>query len=234
MSRALLAALALATAASPLAAQSIRSPYRDIVHGRSLTVFYGDMAGDGGKVGVGPHNGRVYGVRGDIRLGAPLQFGLTLSHAETERLVVSADDSVANRVDGPVAEPITMVEAAMQLNVTGKKSWHGLAPFVGVGVGLAIGGDGPGTAVDSSGYKFGTKFFFSPGLGARFFLGQSFSLRVEARQLFWKLKYPLVYTEEPAAEPSSDPDRPNAVLPDGKRDAWSGARELRVGAAFHF
>lgn len=234
MTRSLLAVLALATVGPALAAQSIRSPYRDIRHGKSITVFYSDLAGDGGKIGVGPHQGPMYGLRADIRLGTPLQFGLTLARSNTERLVVSADDSVANRVDGPVDERLTFIEGAMQLNLTGKKSWHGLAPFLGAGIGLAVASGLPSGVADSSGYDFGTKFYFVPSVGARFFIGQSLSLRVEARQLFWKLKYPLAYTAEPAAEPSSDPDRPNAVLRDGKRDEWSGARELRVGAAFHF
>lgn len=234
---ALLAALVVATAL-PLAAQvghaPTSSPYRDIPFGKSVTVFYGDVGGDGGQIGVGPHNGRSYGVRFDIRLGAPLQFGLALARAETERFVVSADDSVAQRRSGPADERLTMIEGQLQLNITGRKSWHRLAPFIGGSIGFADASGLPSSVADSSDYNFGSKFYFVPTIGTRVFVTRSLHLRLEARQLFWRLKYPISYTLEPAAEPSTDPDRPNAVLPDGKREEWSGAREFRVGLGFSF
>jgi len=230
--------LLLLALATPLAAQvghqPSSSPYSDLPHSKSLWVFYGDVAGDGGRIHVGPHNGKSYGLRFDLRLSAPLQFGLSLSRAELERLVVSADDSVSNRVDGPVAQNVTMFEVAVQLNLTGRKSWHHLAPFVGGSLGYAGGSALPASVKDSSGYDFGGKLFLAPAAGVRVYLGQSIHLRLEARQLFWQLKYPARYILEPAAEPSADPDKPNAVLPDGKRDQWSGARELRVGLGFSF
>lgn len=225
--------------ATPLAAQvghaPTSSPYRDIFHGKSITAMYGDIGGDGGRIGVGPHNGRSYGLRFDIRIGAPVHFAATVAKADVERFVVSADDSVASRKKGPVDQQLTMFEAAMQLNITGKKTWHRLAPFIGMSVGYVDGGGLPaGAPSDSSGYNFGGKFYLAPAIGARVFLGNNLHLRFEARQLFWKLSYPLSYTAEPDAEPSTDPDNPNAVLPNGKRDEWSGGRELRVGLGFAF
>lgn len=225
--------------AAPLAAQvghaPASSPYRDIFAGKSLTAVVGDIGGDGGRIGVGPHNGRSYGLRFDIRIGAPVHFAVTVAKADAERFVVSADDSVATRKKGPVDQGLTMFEAAAQLNITGKKTWHRLAPFVGMSVGYVDGGGLPaGAPADSSGYNFGGKFYLSPAAGVRVFLGNNLHLRFEARQLFWKLSYPVSYTIEPAAEPSTDPDNPNAVLPNGKRDEWSGGRELRVGVGFAF
>jgi hypothetical protein len=210
------------------------SPYRDITHGKSVTLLVADVGGNGGKVGVGPHHGRSYGARFDFRLSAPIQFGLTVARAELERFVVSADDSVDNRRDGPVDQNLTMIEATMQLNITGKKTWHRLAPFISGSAGWTRGSDLPSSVSDSSGFKFGSKLYLVPAIGVRAFVTKSLFLRLEARQLFWKLNYPLAYTQEPAAQPSTDPDRPNAVLPDGKRTQWSGARELRAGLGFAF
>ncbi len=222
----------------PLAAQvghdPNRSPYRDIVKGKSLTLLYGDVGGDGGKIGVGPHNGQSYGVRFDLRLGTPIQFGLTVAKANLTRLIVSADDSVNNRVDGPVDQNLTMVEAALQLNLTGRKSWHHLAPYLGGSLGYLTGSSLPASQPDSSGYKFGSKFYVAPAVGLRILLGQSLHLRLEARQLFWKLSYPNSYRLEPAAQPSSDPDNPNAVLKAGKLNQWTGGREFRAGLGFSF
>ncbi len=230
---------ALLAPLAPLSAQvgyaPSRSPYRDIIRGKSITALVGDVGGDGGRIGVGPHNGRSYGLRFDIRIGSPVHFAATFAKAEVERFVVSADDSVATRKRGPVDQGLTMFEAALQLNLTGRKSWHHLAPFLGVGIGYVDGEGLPsGAPADSSGFNFGGKIYLAPSAGLRVFLGQTLHLRLEARQLFWKLNYPISYTDEPAAEPSSDPDNPNAVLGDGKRDEWSGAREFRVGLGFSF
>jgi len=239
MMRSLRCALPLLLLAAPLRAQvghaPDQSPYREIPHGLSLTPLVGDVGGNGGRIGVGPHNGQSYGLRFDYRISAPVQLGLTLGRAELERLVVSADDSVATRVKGPVDQNLTLVEATLQLNLTGRKTWHRLAPFIAGSVGWTHGSDLPrGAPADSSGYNFGSKFYLVPAIGTRLFVTNGLFLRLEARQLFWKLKYPLSYTQEPAAEPSSDPDQPNAVLKNGKRDQWSGGRELRAGLGFAF
>lgn len=210
------------------------SPYRDILKGKSLTVLVGDLGGDGGRLGIGPHRGRSYGARFDIRVGTPLQFGLALARADVERLIVSADDSVNNRVDGPVSQSLTMIEGAIQLNLTGKKSWYRLAPYLAGSVGYVSGSDLPTSQPDSSGFDFGSKFYLAPAVGLRVFLSNTLHLRLEARQLFWKLTYPSSYNVEPAAEPSPDPDRPNSVLKGEKLEQWTGARELRAGLAFSF
>ncbi|MFN8653094.1 MAG: hypothetical protein U0133_14415 [Gemmatimonadales bacterium] len=210
------------------------SPYRDITNGKSITVFYSDVGGDGGKVGVGPHHGTAWGARFDVRLSAPLQFALGFERARLERFVVSADDSVATRKTGPFDQDLTMIEATMQLNLTGKKTWHRLAPFISGSAGWTKGSDLPKGVADSSGFKFGSKLYLVPAVGVRAFVTQSLFLRLEARQVFWKLNYPTAYTQEPAAQPSTDPNKPNAVLPDGKRTQWSGVRELRVGVGFAF
>jgi hypothetical protein len=210
------------------------SPYRDIVHGKSVTIMIGDVGGNGGQVGVGPHNGRSYGARFDLRLSAPVQFGITVARAELERFVVSAADSVATRKKGPVDQNLTMIETTLQLNLTGKKTWNHLAPFLSGSLGWTKGSGLPASVQDSSGFKFGSKLYLAPAVGVRAYITQSLFLRLEARQLFWKLSYPLAYTLEPAAQPSTDPDHPNAVLKDGKRSQWSGARELRAGLGFAF
>jgi hypothetical protein len=234
----LLCGIAVCVCAAPLRAQVGHppgsSPYRDIAHGKSFTALIGDVGGDGGRIGVGPHDGRSYGLRFDVRLSAPVQIGFSVARANLKRLVVSAADSVATRTKGPVDQDLTMIEASLQLNLTGRKTWHRLAPFIGGSLGWAHGSSLPSSVPDSSGYKFGSKFYLVPGAGVRVFISNSLVLRLEARQLFWKLSYPLAYTLEPAAQPSTDPNKPNAVLPDGKRSEWTGGTELRAGLGFAF
>lgn len=227
--------VALTLWVTPLAAQVGHppgsSPYRDIRFGKSVTVIYGDLGGNGGKIGVGPHNGAAYGARFDIRLSAPLQIGLSFAQANLERLIVDADDSVATRVTGPVDQDLTMFELALQINITGRKTWHRLAPYVTGAVGYVTSSDTP---ADTSGYEFGSKIYLTPGVGLRVFLSDRIHFRAEARQLFWKLKYPRAYLDEPADEPGTPPNASNAVIQDGKREQWSGGRELRIGMGFTF
>ena len=238
MTRTSIGALILGCLAAPLTAQvghaPNASPYRDIHNNKSITLLYGDVAGDGGVIGIGPHDGKTYGARFDIRVGAPFQFGLALARGDMKRLIVSAADSVNNRVDGPVSQTLTMFEAALQLNLTGRKTWNHLAPFLSGSVGYVGGSKLPLSEADSSGYHFGGKFYFVPAAGLRIFLGNTLHLRLEARQLFWKLTYPSAYNREPAAQVSTDPTKPNSVLQGAKLQEWSGGRELRVGLGYGF
>ncbi|HTS88638.1 MAG TPA: hypothetical protein VMG41_09120 [Gemmatimonadales bacterium] len=230
--------LALAAAWTPAAAQVGHppgsSPYRDIVPGMSVTALYGSVGGGGGVIGVGPHHGSSYGVRFDIRAGTPVQFGFALGYADLERLIVSAADSVAKRVSGPVSQNVVMIETAIQLNLTGKKSWNHLAPYLAGSIGVAVGSGLPAGHPDSSGYKFGTKIYLAPTAGVRVMLGNSIQVRLEIRDLLWKLSYPSSYNVEPAAQPSSDPTKPNSVLKGGSLTEWTGNREFRVGLGFGF
>jgi opacity protein-like surface antigen len=219
-------------AAAPLAAQvghpPGHSPYRDILHGSSWTLLAGSLGGNGGKLGIGPHHGKTYGVRYDFGMGGFIQAGLSVSYMDLERLIVDADLPPATRVSGPVKESVVLIEAGMEFNLTGAKTWHRLAPYVTGGLGYALGSS---TKADTSGYTFGNRFAISPGAGIRIFLADRLHLRLEARRHFWKLKYPASYEDEPASLPGSTG---NAVIKDGKLNEWASGWWLIGGIGFSF
>ena len=64
--------------------------------------------------------------------------------------------------------------ARLQFNLSGGKSWHRIAPFVGAGVGLAF---AKATPADTSQYEFGRKFYLAPSVGFRFFITDRLHLR---------------------------------------------------------
>ena len=162
------------------------SPYRDIPKGHTFTPFAAYFAGDGGRFGVAPHNGQVYGFRYDIRTGSTIQMGLLLGHGEMDRLIL--DSLVAGGVvTGLADQSTTFVEADIQLNLTGGKTWNRLAPFIGTGIGLAWAEDIP---ADRGVFELGTKFYFAPHAGLRLFVTDRIHLRGDARLIFWKLDYP--------------------------------------------
>jgi len=207
------------------------SPYREIFRGHSVTGFAGYIGGSGAEFGIGPHKGPVYGIRYDIRTASALQLGLQLAQADLERFIVDPFVQVANRVSGPVSQRVSFVEADLQLNLTGGKTWRGLAPFVGAGAGLTFAG---GTPADTSGYDFGNKIYFAPYAGLRVFVTERLHLRGDARIAFWKLKYPASFAEEPPLEPGDPDGDSNAVIDDGPLSEWTTAPWFQLGLAYSF
>lgn len=231
--RALLALALLSAGASVAHAQVGHlpgdSPYQDLIQRQSFTPIFGSFGGNGGKLGIGPHSGTTYGLRYDIRVSNPVQFGFGLSTGNFDRLIVDADDSVATRVKGPVSQSVTLIGLTLQWNLTGAKTWHNLAPYWSGGLGIAIAGK---TVADTSGYSFGKKFYLTPAFGVRYFPTRRLHLRLEAGQVFWKLKYPTAYLDQPADQPGTTTS--NAVITDGKIDQWTGGRWLVAGLGYSF
>jgi hypothetical protein len=207
------------------------SPYRDILYGMSITPYVGWIGGDGGDIGIGPHDGVVYGGRIDYRLSGTVSLGASFETGVLDRLIVDADDPVNDRVTGPVSQRLSMFEGTVQLNITGKKSWHGLAPFVGGTAGVAWAEETP---ADTSGYRFGTRAVLAPLFGFRLLLGQRVQMRVDGRWLFWQLKYPSSYFDEPADDPAPPGGRSHAVLAGHHAEEWTGGAEFRFGLGINF
>lgn len=227
---ALLAALPV-TLAAQVGHPPGASPYRDIRKGHTVTPYFGQFGGSGGRFEIAPHDGRIYGLRYDLRTGSAIQIGLAVARADLQRLIVDPFDSLSRRVSGPVDQTVTFAEMNLQLNLTGGKSWHRLAPYVGAGVGLTL---PSGVPADTSKFELGKKIYLAPTIGLRIFVTDRLSLRGEARALFIKLKYPTTFEDEPAAEPGNPPDNSNAVITDGRVGEWSTSPVLLVGLGYSF
>jgi hypothetical protein len=230
-----IAALTLGWMIQPLAGQvghpPQHSPYRDIPKGHSFTALAGYLGGDGGRFGIAPHGGTLFGFRYDIRTASALEMGLGFATGSLDRLIVDPFVRVADRVSGPVSQTVSFAEFDLQFNLTGGKTWHRLAPFIGAGVGLTF---PSGTAQDSSGFKFGHKIYLAPSAGFRFFITDRLHLRGESRLAFWKLKYPATFEQEPRLEPGNPPLTSNAVITDGRTSEWNATSWLQVGLSYSF
>jgi hypothetical protein len=216
----------LATLAAQVGHSPQSSPYRDIRKGHTVAPTAGLFSGNGGNLGIGPHDGAVFGVRYDIRTASALQLGVGVSHGTLERFIVNPFVTLANRRSGPVSQSVTFAEINVQLNLTGGKSWHRLAPFVGAGGGVALAG---GTPADTSGYNFGNKFYLTPNAGFRFFLSDRLHLRAEARATFWKLNYPTTFQQAPRDEPGAPP-----VISGNNLSEWTASPWLQAGLGYSF
>lgn len=232
--RAVLTAIALCATASSASAQvghaPGNSPFRDIYKGHAVSAMFGHVGGNGGLFGIGPHSGNSYGLRYDLRAGSSVQLGLGFYRANLERLIVNPFVVLVNRVSGPVNQTVSFAEANLQLNLTGGKTWHRLAPFLGASVGVTF---PSGTAADTSGFEFGHKIYLAPTAGTRIFITSRLHIRAEARAMFWKIKYPVQFTLEPPDQPGTA-EHPNAVISDNRTSEWTATPWLQVGLGYSF
>ncbi len=190
---AILGWLGCAAAGGALSAQvgydPAHSPYRDTPGGGVAVVSLGYLGGSRGSVGVGLSNGATGGLRYEVPFGA-VGASLGLAYGLTTRFVVDPTQPAATRKTGPYDNPVVLADAGLQLVLTGRKTWHGFAPFVGAAIGLAASSRSPR---DTSGYDFGTKITLAPNVGLRWYPARSISVRSDFRLLLWKLSYPLLY-----------------------------------------
>ncbi len=168
------------------------SPYKDMRIKQALVFYGGLMSGGEGNAGVGPADGPVGGARWEVTVGAPSILFLGLSLANLERPLVKLEDPPDTRFFGTANQRIVMANAGLNFVLTGRKTWRGLAPYLGVGFGIALGGSVP---EDSSGYTFKTKFHIDPTIGIRFHPSPRFHLRIEGRAVVWRLSYPTQFFE---------------------------------------
>src|SRR2546430_7572599 len=169
-----------------------QSPYHDIRRGGVGVITFGYLGGSRGGPGVGISDGYTGGLRYEVAFGNALGASLGIAYAQTTRFVVDpAKDSLSRR-SGPVDTDVVLADAALQLALTGRKTWHGFAPYVGGAIGVAMGGGSP---PDPSGYDFGTKLTVAPEGGLRWYPARRLSVRTDFRLVLWRLKYPLSYKQ---------------------------------------
>ena len=203
-----------------------QSPFREIEHSTYLELSGGRVLGSGGLLNLGPRDGMSEGLRWVLRGKNTLQISLGAWTAGTKRMQIDPDDSVATRNKGLIDHRLIGLEFGLQMNLTGGKTWHGLAPFGQLGLGLVHGQASPAT--DTSAYSFGTKIYFAPGVGTRIFAGQRVYVKFDVRALIWKLDYPGSYAQEPARQPGTT-TQSNAVNPTGVTGQYTLTPELRFG-----
>ena len=170
------------------------SPYHDFALHAGPMFFVGHLAADRGKVQAGTSNALTFGARWEIPAGRSLQFQFTGAYLRGDRFIIDprADSNSAVRRTGPVKSDLAQAEVGMLLRLTGGKTWHGFAPYVGTGLGLVFDTDSPGDTTGSR-YRFGSKFTLAFASGVRWYPARRVVLNADVRALFWRLKYPVSF-----------------------------------------
>lgn len=166
-----------------------RSPYRDILTHQGFTVFAGRFAGNTGAAGTGARPAFALGTRLEIRFSSAVGMWATFGEAWSSRKRIDASGDTAKDM-GSMQVRLILADLALVLNLTGDKTWHGFAPYLGLGAGLSA---PSAKVVDPGGYELGSNFTLTPTIGTKLFISRSLALRFEARDYYYRNTYPLLY-----------------------------------------
>ncbi|MDT8341584.1 MAG: hypothetical protein RQ751_08735, partial [Longimicrobiales bacterium] len=118
------------------------------------------------------------------------------------------------------------LDARLRFALTGRRTWHGIQPFIfaGVGLGRDFQGDQQEDArlLEGDRFDFGTRFLGSTGAGARYTLSSRFVVRLDGALQLYQLKTPNGF-EDPARELGTVPD-----------NEWVAGSSLTLGLAYLF
>lgn len=185
-----LAAACLCLGTAPLAAQvgtvPEKSPYQDFTFHQDLEVFGGYFGGSGGEANVGPQSSSLEGVRYGLHVGGPAELSVRLARASSTRNVLNPLLIGTARNVGTESDALWIGDVAINLALTGQKSFHHFVPVFGFGGGFVKSTAGPDVGL----YSFGTSFAIQFGGGLKFVTHGPFGARLDVADYLWQLSYP--------------------------------------------
>lgn len=183
----------------PADAQRISSPYRFLDPSQEIGGFVAQIWPDEGSIGLGATKGAAYGGRYSIRIGGPFAVAVEGIYFPTEHAVLDSVvvDSAFQRISS-AEQSLVIATAALRFNLTGPRTWHGVQPFVEFGGGVVIETSTDTEEIEKAPnearFDFGTSFAGKLGAGIAWLPSQHFAIRVDGRNLLWKVKTPAALT----------------------------------------
>jgi hypothetical protein len=179
---------------TPTAGQAITSAYTFIENRQEAGLYGGYLSASTGRFGYGPSGGLMYGARYALHLSGPLSLEGVGGLISGTRDVINPARAEGDRIIGEGDVLLTTVDARLRLSATGDRAWHGLSPFLVFGGGVAF-DVAEAAAADEllelrDVFEFGTTFFGTLGLGTRWFVSDSFTVRTDGTFSLWRLKTP--------------------------------------------
>jgi len=191
-------------AAAQVGHDPAHSPFHDILLHPGPVFVVGHLGADRGVAGAGMSNAMTFGLRYEIPAGKTLHFQFNGSYLRGDRFIINprADSSSSERKTGPFPSDLVLAEIGMQLRLSGGKTWHGFAPYLGTGLGLVFDVNSPGDTT-RSGYLFGTKLTPAFATGVRWYPARRVMINADVRAQMWRLKYPLSFHDSTQASDGS-------------------------------
>jgi hypothetical protein len=220
-----LVSVAALFSATVIQAQTIPSPYQYVETTQSLGAWAGYLNTSTGNYDTGPRSAPFFGARYTIRFTGPLSGTAGISAVPTsrtvfERVTVSADSIELDPI-GEADLLLLMGEAGLRFSFTGPRTWNGLAPYAGLGIGVmsnVLSRPAVEEEIESNQrVSFGPAFALGVNAGTEWFLSERFSLRGEASNQIWRLTTPEGLTRLQRREAQ-----------------WTNNLGISFGAALHF
>lgn len=197
---------ALALLASPAAAQQISSPYDFVDTSQGIRAFGGYVFTDRGVIDVGPGSGPAAGVGYTIRISGPFNFDGQVTVLPTSRHVfdvtsdtvgLGEDPNVGLRQVGTADLTLAMLDATLRFDLTGPRTWHRMQPYALIGAGGVFVVSRDDTVEEEElpsdvdlRARFQNGFTGHVGAGVEWYAGDRFSVRLDARDVLWKVHVP--------------------------------------------
>lgn len=195
-----------------------KSPYEDFKIGQTVTLMGGWLAVQRDVADVAPKPSWLAGLRYDIGVGGPASLFARYIVSPSERNLLVPTNNRTQRVIGTPGVTTHLVDAGLDISLTGRKTWRHLMPSVNLGAGLVS----DFARADTGAYQFGTKFSFNYGASLRILPRRGPQIRLDATNWLWQYQYPDRYFVKAADTTSILTDTRN-------REAWRGNWVLSAG-----
>jgi opacity protein-like surface antigen len=230
-------AAAVLTATAPAAAQTITSPYDFVDRGQGLFAYATYVFTDRGTIETGPHSAPAVGVGYAIRVSGPFTVDSRIAFLPTTRTVFdrqdAGHDADAIREDpmvglvevGTADLSLLLADLSLRFDITGPRTWHNIQPYALLGAGGVFRMASEHAAEEDIRQDVDLRVRFSNGFtghfggGAEYFLSPRLTVRLDARNMFWRLHVPSGFITA------------NRVIDDRQ---WVQAANLSVGVGFRF
>ena len=210
----------------------VHSPFRDIIGRQEVAFMIGHFGGNTAKSGTGAQSASSMGIRYRNRLSGPLDFLLRANYIASQRLVLDPTKADSVRHVGVVNAGIIEADLGLSLTLTGSKTWHGLAPWLGIGIGVTMPAQG---RTDPGGFKNAVSFTFAPSLGTSLMISRQVGLQFELRDNTIRYEWPLAYFQPRDHNGNVTGTGPWVLNPATDRDKQLTHNvTLSAGLSYHF
>jgi hypothetical protein len=176
------------------------SPYRDFDEKGNLSFTGGYLWSPSIPGNVQPKSAPMVGLRYDYHVFGPAYVEGRWYYAFSNRDVINPDNPPGDRIiQRNLGVGVNLIDVGFAINLTGMRTTHSLVPVINVNTGIA---SDLGAPHDVGGYRFGTNFDLSAGLGFRYIPPKSrFKLRFDFSDYLFATKQPASYRDAVGGAP---------------------------------
>lgn len=175
-------------------AQTIPSAFTYVEHRQEAGLFSGYTNAETGRFGFGPSGGLRFGGHYGLDLSGPLSLEANVGFVSGTRDIVNPARVIDDQVVGQGDVLLTSIDGRLRFSFAGDRAWHGFSPFIGFGGGVVFdAASAPAEEADlepADVFDFGNSFHGTATVGTRWFLTDTFALRLDGLFSLWSIDTP--------------------------------------------